>query len=166
MLIKKKEELTDKGFRDRLLSKERKILRRKEKKDLIMFIGDRGAGARSTIKEHTRYGGEWKQRLHSQYTNIVITNENKTAQTCVYCFSHIRHPKYRITRNEKKLYININGSFLCINPKCISVILGEEAVQSRDSVSAISGSSKLLFQETLLWFSLNKTSQFNTGTIR
>jgi hypothetical protein len=55
MLIKKKKDLTDKRFRDRLLSKERRILKGKEKKKLMMFIGDRGTGVGSKIKGNRRY---------------------------------------------------------------------------------------------------------------
>jgi hypothetical protein len=55
---------------------------------------------------------------------------------------------------------------MCVNPRCVSVIAGK-VIQSRDSVSAaaiaISGLSKILFQETLPCFSTSKTSQYNTG---
>jgi hypothetical protein len=82
--------LTNKRFRDRLCSTERKAV--KVDKSLVMFIGDRGTGVGSTIRGHRRYGGKWKQKIHGRNTTVCIIKEHKTSQTCVYCFSPVIHP--------------------------------------------------------------------------
>ncbi|CAO3626627.1 unnamed protein product [Mucor hiemalis] len=56
----------------------------------IMFIGDRGYGY--GIKRHLKYGGKWKQTIHSRYTSVFISNEYMSSQTCPYCFTKIEHP--------------------------------------------------------------------------
>lgn len=38
----------------------------------IMFVGDRGYG--QAIKGHLKYGGTWKQTIHSRYTSVFVTN--------------------------------------------------------------------------------------------
>jgi hypothetical protein len=90
-----------------------------------MFIGDRGYGYGSKIKGHRRFGGFWKQKIHSKYTTVLVTNENKTSQICVYCFSSIVHPKREVIVKGKRVYKEVNGSFMCTNPKCVSVIAGK-----------------------------------------
>lgn len=56
-----------------------------------MMIRDKGLEAGSRIKGHLRYGDKWKHKIHGQYTNVCITNENDTSQTCVFCFQKLSH---------------------------------------------------------------------------
>ena len=93
---RRRTELIDKKFREVVCSRERKKLKSRKRKHLLMFIGDRGFGYGSKIKGHRRYGGYWKQKIHSKYTTVLVTNENKTSQTCVFCFSSVFHPKQQI----------------------------------------------------------------------
>ncbi len=67
-----------------------------------MFIGNRGYGYGSRIKGHRRFGSFWKQKIHSKYTTVLLTNESKTSQTCVFCFSTIVHPKQQVIIKGKK----------------------------------------------------------------
>ncbi|KAI8876273.1 hypothetical protein K501DRAFT_308610 [Backusella circina FSU 941] len=95
--------LTNKRFRDKLCSKERKYSLAGEKKSLVMVIGDRGTGVGSRIKGHRRYVGRWKQELHGRNTTMYIKNENRTSQTCVYCFLPIVHPQQRLVIKNKEV---------------------------------------------------------------
>ncbi|KAI8083473.1 hypothetical protein BDF21DRAFT_326408, partial [Thamnidium elegans] len=52
---------------------------------------DRGTGCGSRTKDHLRYRGKWKEKVHGQYTNVCITDEYNTSRICVYCFSHLDH---------------------------------------------------------------------------
>lgn len=88
---KRKIEILDYKFRHRLCTKERKGMK-EGKKHLAMLIGDRGTGVGSAVKGHCRYGGTWKQKIHGQSTTTCITNENKTSQTCIYCFHPLSYP--------------------------------------------------------------------------
>jgi hypothetical protein len=116
-----------------------------------MFIGDRGTGVGSRIKGHLRYGGKWKEQLHSQYTNVCITNEHYTSQTCVFCYSKLAHPTIHKRIKGKSIKARNKGSFLCYNPKC-PLVSTSRAVQSRDKMSAfaigLSGLATVLFGQT------------------
>ncbi|KAI9354242.1 hypothetical protein BD770DRAFT_325099 [Pilaira anomala] len=57
-----------------------------------MFIGNRGTGVGSWITGFRCYGGKWKEKIHSEATNVCITNENLTSQTCLYCFGRLNNP--------------------------------------------------------------------------
>ncbi|KAI8047205.1 hypothetical protein BDF21DRAFT_405151 [Thamnidium elegans] len=87
---KRKVEILGYKFRSHLFTQERKEMKY-GKKHMVMFIGDRGTGAGSTIKGYRRYGGTWKQRSHGKSNTTCITNENKATQTCVYYL----YPLYR-----------------------------------------------------------------------
>ncbi|KAG1036789.1 hypothetical protein G6F43_012991 [Rhizopus delemar] len=73
-------------FTHRICTKERKALSQTSgnnpstKKKLVMFIGDRGTGVSSRIKEFKRYGGRWKEVIHSEAANVCVTNENLTSK--------------------------------------------------------------------------------------
>jgi hypothetical protein len=159
--------LTNKRFWDRLCSTERKAVK-VNKKSLVMFIGDRGTGVGSTIKGHRRYGGKWKQEIHGRNTTVCITNEHKTSQKCVYCFSPVIHSQKRVPVNNKEILKECRGAFQCINPVCVSV-KNKRPIQARDQVSAmaigLSGLSTLLFQQTFPEFATKIVSQFNTDYI-
>ncbi|KAI9257555.1 hypothetical protein EDC94DRAFT_522357, partial [Helicostylum pulchrum] len=167
-----------KSYKYRLCSRERKFVTKNVKSKrakLIMFVGDRGFGFGSHIKDHLKYGGKWKQEIHSKYTHAVITNENMTSQTCVYCYSKLDHPTHTRILKGKTIYRKSKGSFLCRNPSCVLLKNGK-AAKCRDDLSALaiglSGLAKILFQETLPAFRTtfsqcdteykNKTSTFLT----
>ncbi|KAI8884326.1 hypothetical protein K501DRAFT_164491, partial [Backusella circina FSU 941] len=84
-----------------------------------MFIGDRGTGVGSRSKGHRRYDGRWKQELHGRNTTVCITNENKTSQTCGYCFSPIVHPRQRLVIKNKEVLKECPSASQCINPACV-----------------------------------------------
>ena len=165
-----RQEYLMKKAKERLCSRERKAMnpkathdrKKKQKatnpKHLVMMIGDRGFGVGSRIKKHLRYGGTWKQDLHAKYTTVCITSENNTSQTCVYCFKKLSHSKRRVVKENKVIYKEVKGSFVCYNPHCPSLKNGCNT-SSRDKVSAmaiaISGISTLLLQDTLPCFKTN-----------
>lgn len=137
------------------------------KPHLVMFIGDRDFGVGSHIKGHLKYGGKWKQEVQSQYTHAIITNENYTSQTCVYCFSKLDHPTHVKLVKGKEVFYKSKGSFLCRNQNCV-LFKNKKATKCRDDLSAmaigISGLSTVLFHETLPAFRTN-VSQYNTEFI-
>ncbi|KAI8875664.1 hypothetical protein K501DRAFT_280152 [Backusella circina FSU 941] len=67
----------------------------------------------------------WKQELHGRNTTVCITNEYKTSQTCVYCFSPIVHPPQRLVIKNKEVLKEFSGASQCINPACVSVVSQE-----------------------------------------
>ena len=171
--LKRKKEHINTKYRDRLCSKERQALglcrKKNNVKNLIMFIGDRGTGVGRSIKGRRRYGGTWKQQKHARYTGVCITNENKTSQTCVYCFSSLSHPRatYTVLDKENKPTVvkrMVKGAFLCRNPHCV-LSAAKRNTQTRDSISAVaialSGLATVLFQDTFPQFR-TKISQSNT----
>ncbi|KAI9354377.1 hypothetical protein BD770DRAFT_324854 [Pilaira anomala] len=129
-----------------------------------MFIGDRGFGVGSSIKGHLKYGGKWKHKVHGRYTHAVITNENFTSQTCLYCFGKLDHPNHTKLLKGKEVLHKSKGSFICRNQNC-ALVTNKKATKCRDDLSAlaigISGLSTILFKETLPAFQM-KFSQFNT----
>ena len=114
---------------------------------LIMFIGDRGACVDSRLKDHLKYGGKWKPKLHVISSAIQFTNEHKTSQTCMFCFGLLTHLKR--TSKAKPAKKTVNGAFWCLNPRCVSV-RSHKPIQSRNKISALAiaayGLSSLIFK--------------------
>ncbi|KAG1556418.1 hypothetical protein G6F49_006289 [Rhizopus delemar] len=131
------------------------------KKKLVMFIGDRGTGVGFRIKGFKRYGGRWKEVIHSEAANVCITNENLTSKTCIFCFRRLTHPRISVTKNGEVFSRKVKGSFYCTNPLCVSV-LSKCAAKSRDSLSALAigivGLSTVLFGAPLPAFKSHKIS--------
>lgn len=133
-----------------------------------MLIGDRGHCIGSRIKGHNRYGGKWKEIIQAQNTYVCVTNEHMTSQICVFCYNPLHHPKYEKLIKGKTIYVDVKGSFVCMNPSCVTVRSGC-AVKSRDTLSAlaigISGFSQLLYGDTLPEYSprigTSKTNYIN-----
>ncbi|KAL0092403.1 hypothetical protein J3Q64DRAFT_1623990, partial [Phycomyces blakesleeanus] len=84
-----------------------------------LFIGDQGTGAGFQIKAFRKCSGKWKQNIHGEAVNICITNECKTSQSCILCFSPLTSP--RIPGKKEGSYKVNKGTFLCINLRCITV---------------------------------------------
>ncbi|KAI9486998.1 MAG: hypothetical protein EXX96DRAFT_62092 [Benjaminiella poitrasii] len=82
-----------------------------------------------------RYGGRWKPIQHSQYTTICVITEFNSCQTCVYCFQKLLHPVDIRHKNSQQMLMTNKGSFIRINPQCVSV-RSAMATHSRDTVSA------------------------------
>src|SRR6478735_836924 len=126
-----------------------------------MFIGDRGTGVGSRIKGFKRYGGQWKEVIHSEATNVCVTNENLTSKTCIFCFRRLTHPRISVTKNGEVFSRKVKGSFYCTNPLCVSV-LSKCAAKSRDSLSALAigivGLGTILFGAPLPAFKSHKIS--------
>ncbi|KAI8082403.1 hypothetical protein BDF21DRAFT_381973 [Thamnidium elegans] len=106
---------------------------KEDKKHLVIFIGYKGTGVGSTIKGYRWYNETWKQKIHGQSTTC-ITNENKTSQTCVYCFRPLSHSKQKAIVKGEMIQKSINDAFICYNQTCVSVC-NNRNVQIRDSVS-------------------------------
>jgi hypothetical protein len=103
--VKHKAEIINRSFRDSWCTKERKAMntnQRKARKTLIMFIGDRGTDVGSRVKGFRRYGGHWKEGVYGLNTPVCVTNENKTSQTCIFCYSKPSHPQAPITLSETR----------------------------------------------------------------
>ncbi|KAI8880038.1 hypothetical protein K501DRAFT_152370, partial [Backusella circina FSU 941] len=117
----------------------------------ILFVGDRGYGVGSRIKGFLKYGGKWKPKKHTLYTSVCITNENNTSQTCPFCFGKLSHPTTVIKIDDKKTIRSTNGTFVCHNPKCISVKTNQSH-HNHDHVSALvispSSLGTLVLEET------------------
>jgi hypothetical protein len=156
---------------DQLCSEERSYVTGKSKKKPVLFVGDRGYGVGSRIKSFLRYGGTWKPKTHSLYTTVCITNENNTSQTCPFCYGKLQHPITIVKEGDKKSIKSINGTFVCYNPKCMSV-KANQSHHSRDQVSALSiglsGLGSLLLDNTFPAFSTNishSNTEFNQNAI-
>ncbi|KAI9477872.1 MAG: hypothetical protein EXX96DRAFT_484224 [Benjaminiella poitrasii] len=134
-----------------------------------MFVGDRGLGIGSRLKGHLRYGGNWKPVKNSLYTSVLVTNEHNSSQTCLFCYKKLTHPVGAMTnkKGEKRRKTTL-GSFVCLNPLCLSVLSGE-ATKRRDTMSAmaigLSGLANFFFGVTFPEFdpsiSQLKTEMFN-----
>ncbi|KAG2205158.1 hypothetical protein INT46_003467 [Mucor plumbeus] len=126
-------ELTKSRYYHKLAAQERAFT---QSKAPIMFIGDRGHGVRSIIKDYQQFGGHWKEKIHGRYTSSLITNEHNSSQTFA---------------RDKVIKIN-NESFICLNNKCHN----KYVVMSRDKLSALAiglaGIAQLLFGGTFLCF--------------
>ncbi|KAG1054971.1 hypothetical protein G6F43_003038 [Rhizopus delemar] len=153
-------------FTHRIYTKERKALSQTSdnpstKKKLVMFIGDRGTGVGSCIKGFKKYGGQWKEVIHSEAANACITNENLTSKTCIFCFRRLTHPRISVTKNGGIFSRKVKSSFYCTNPLCVSV-LSKCAAKSRDSLSALAigivGLGTILFGAPLPAFKSHKIS--------
>ncbi|EIE82340.1 hypothetical protein RO3G_07045 [Rhizopus delemar RA 99-880] len=127
-----------------------------------MFIGDRGTRVGSRIKGFKKYGGRWKEVIHSEATNVCVTNENLTSKTCIFCFRRLTHPRISVTKNGEVFSRKVKGSFYCTNPLGVSV-LSKCAAKSRDSLSALAigivGLSTILFGAPLPAFKSHKISK-------
>ncbi|KAI9469779.1 MAG: hypothetical protein EXX96DRAFT_623386 [Benjaminiella poitrasii] len=88
-----------------------------------MFVGDRGLGIGSRLKDHLKYGGNWKPVKNGLYTSVLITNEHNSSLTCLFCYKKLTHPVGAMTnkKGEKRLKTTL-GSFVCLNPLCLSVL--------------------------------------------
>ncbi|KAI9264005.1 hypothetical protein EDC94DRAFT_517570, partial [Helicostylum pulchrum] len=130
-----------------------------------LFVGDREYGIGSQLKGHSRQGGIWKPKKYGLYTSVCITNEHNTSQTCPFCFGKLFHPaRTSYNRSGKKKTKSVNGSFVCYNQECVSV-LASKNTHGRDFLSAfaigLSGLAMLMFGATFSTFAPN-TSHFKT----
>ncbi|KAI9482747.1 MAG: hypothetical protein EXX96DRAFT_453159, partial [Benjaminiella poitrasii] len=102
-----------------------------------MFVGDRGLGIGSRLKGHLKYGGNWKPVKNSLFTPVLVTNEHNSSQTCLFCYKKLSHPVGAMTnkKGEKRLKTTL-GSFVCLNPLCLSVLSGG-TTKRRDTMSSI-----------------------------
>ncbi|CEP13228.1 hypothetical protein [Parasitella parasitica] len=125
-------------FYDRLAAQERQFSKAKSP---IMLIGDRGHCVGSSIKGHQKFGENWREERHARYTPVLITNEQNTSQTCIFCFRKLLHP---IAFKDGRLRQS-KGTFLCYNKSCSR----KYQPMSRDKLSALaiglSGACHLLF---------------------
>ncbi|KAI9267569.1 hypothetical protein EDC94DRAFT_514982 [Helicostylum pulchrum] len=130
-----------------------------------MFVGDRGTGVGSRIKDHQRYGGRWLEELRGKRGVVCIANKHNISQTCLYCFEKLEHPCQLVTKQGKVKEKKISGVLLCVNPACVSVKYGQ-STKARDSLSALaiglSGASTCFLGETMPCFSPYKISQLAT----
>ncbi|KAI9244597.1 hypothetical protein EDC94DRAFT_530801 [Helicostylum pulchrum] len=130
-------ELQKQKYIDQLCSKERKYVSSYGNTGSILFVGDRGYGIGSRLKSHSRQGGIWKTKKHG------LTSYNKSG---------------------KKKTKSVNGSFVCYNQECVSV-LASKNTHGRDSLSAfaigLSGLAMLMYGVTFPIFAPN-TSHFKT----
>ncbi|KAI8083520.1 hypothetical protein BDF21DRAFT_451115 [Thamnidium elegans] len=116
---KRRLELTKRRYRDKTAAIERKFSGTKKP---IMFIGGRGHGIGSSIKEHQRFGGFKKQNKHSQNTPTLITNEYNSSQTCLFCFNKLSHPVSAADDKisiSKRAFIYLNSNYpMAFKPMC------------------------------------------------
>ncbi|KAI8967862.1 hypothetical protein BDF20DRAFT_828511, partial [Mycotypha africana] len=91
-------------------------------------VDDRGYGIASPLKGHLRYGDPWRPRIH--YALLTSLIPVRLVSTAAMSFS-----RRSCRKKQPKRKMNHRGSFLCIDPYCISV-LNMKAEHSRDTVSA------------------------------
>ncbi|KAG1584000.1 hypothetical protein G6F48_008166 [Rhizopus delemar] len=102
-------------FTHRICTKERKALSQTSgnnpstKKKLVMFIGDRGTGVGSRIKGFKRYGGRWKEVIHSEEANSV----QMCCQVERFSVSKIEAEKY-ITLTSPSRFEEETGSYAVV----------------------------------------------------
>lgn len=77
------------------------------------MFGDRGYG--QGIRERLKYGGTWKQEIHSRYTSVFVTNEHKSSQRCPCCFSKSTHPFRAAKERDQTTVSQDRSTFCCIN---------------------------------------------------
>lgn len=129
--LTRKTECKDKRFRSGAASKERSsYFGRLPQTSLIMFIRDMGTCIGLRLKDHLKYCGKWKPKLHAVSSAVYFTNEHKTSQTCVFCFGQPTYPKKTIKDKYKKK-TTVSSAFLCLNSRCISV-KSHKPIQLRD----------------------------------
>ena len=152
-----------------ITAEERKFLTKAntgaDKKQTLMFIGDRGTGVGSRIKGFRKYGGRWKEQLRGKHVTVCITNEHMTSQTCIYCYQELCHPKAILTKKNKQVLQENRSALMCMNPKCVAVKSGK-STKSRDALSSLaiglSGLTQCLIGSPLPPFAQSQISQFNT----
>ncbi|KAI8875454.1 hypothetical protein K501DRAFT_132773, partial [Backusella circina FSU 941] len=89
----------------------------------------------SRVIRQEQNGGKWKPKKHNLYTSVCITNENNISQTCPFCFGRLSHRTTVIEKDGKTIKLT-DGTFVCHNPKCISV-KANQSHHDRDQVSAL-----------------------------
>lgn len=150
---KRRLELIKAKYHCKLAAEERRFSGSKKP---IMMIGDRGYGTGSCIKNHQRFGGPWKGKLHGRYTTTLVTNEHNSSQTCVFCFKKLSHPHTRTADGSIKI---TNGAFICLNNSCPNKFV----VVSRDKLSALAiglaGAAQLIFGVTFPCFDPHSTTE-------
>ncbi|KAL4215411.1 hypothetical protein AB4K20DRAFT_1964200 [Rhizopus microsporus] len=109
-----------------------------DKKQLLMFIGDRGTG----VGPHTKVDGR-----------------GSCMKLC--------HPKAMLTKKNKQMSQEIKGALMCVDPKCVAVKSGR-STKSQDALSflaiGLSGLTQCLIGFPLSPFAQSQISQFNTDT--
>ncbi|CAO3636577.1 unnamed protein product [Mucor hiemalis] len=135
--LQRAEEIQKKKFLDSMVDKERRDMVPKKGKHLqcsrgtsrsltythnqigwrkvVQFVGDRGTGVGTRIKGYRRYGGRWLENMRGQRGNVCLTDEYRTSQTCVYCFSQLEHPYFIEQKNGKLTKKSTKGSLMCVN---------------------------------------------------
>ncbi|ORE20077.1 hypothetical protein BCV71DRAFT_262345 [Rhizopus microsporus] len=116
-----------------------------DKKQLLMFIGDRGTGIGSRIKG---------------FRDTEVDGRSSCVKLC--------HPKAMLTKKNKQVSQEIKGALMCVNPKCVAVKSGR-STKSRDALFSLaiglSGLTQCLIGSPLLPFAQPQISQFNTDTV-
>ncbi|KAI9255920.1 hypothetical protein EDC94DRAFT_222963 [Helicostylum pulchrum] len=157
--LQRSNELLLRRTKDRLCAEERK--KAAEKVCPVMFISDRGHGIRSRIKGHVKYGGTWKEKIHSRYTSVFVTNEHNSSQTCVFCFKKLTHSIKIVEKNNEAIINDVKGTFRCLNKHCILSVF-KQTHKGTDSVSAfatgLAGASNVFLEDCIPVFDSSVTN--------
>lgn len=95
-------------FFDRLCVKERNFVGENVP---LLFVGDRGYGIHSAIKEYMRCGGAWEAKKHSHHCPVIITNDHNTSQTRLLAYSKMSHlQKLLVAKKNKQHLRSVNES--------------------------------------------------------
>ncbi|CAO3646917.1 unnamed protein product [Mucor hiemalis] len=164
--LQRAEEIQKKKFLDSMVDKERRDMAPKKGwRKVVQFVGDRGTGVGTRIKGYRKYGGRWLENMRGQRGNVCLTDEYRTSQTCVYCFSQLEHPYFIEQKNGKLTKKSTKGSLMCVNLECVTAKY-HRSVKSRDALSSLAigltGLSMCLLGKPIPHFSQNSISQYET----
>lgn len=127
----------------------------------ILFIGDHGFGIGFRVKRYARFGGSWMAAEHNHCTQVCITTEYNSSQTCLYCFCKWSHT---LKQKDGRLVEN-RGWFICYNLDCLAYL----KVMAKDRVSSMAGLAQILFGVTIPGFdpqpSTAKSKRFNEKAV-
>ncbi|KAI8372517.1 hypothetical protein EDC96DRAFT_438600 [Choanephora cucurbitarum] len=68
------------------------------------MAGDREYGVGSRNQGILKYGGTWRQDMHSIYATVCITIESYILQACIHCFNKLTHAKSRTIKQGTAAY--------------------------------------------------------------
>ncbi|KAI9494505.1 hypothetical protein BDB00DRAFT_306604 [Zychaea mexicana] len=138
-------EIATSRFYTQLATKERQYIRSITSKKLgipfrnlrpVMCVGLAGTGVGSHQRGRPRRGGRKMRNEHRVCCPVVLQDEYRTSQTCLFCFCPlVMATATKATKNGKIKTVKVLGALQCVNPDCPAVRVGYTTF-SHDSLSS------------------------------
>ncbi|KAF9540335.1 hypothetical protein EC957_004375 [Mortierella hygrophila] len=107
----------------------------------VLFVGTGGLCIGSRMGGNLKLGGGRITNQHRQACPVLMTNEMRTSQVCIYCYHELRLARARRLINGRIKTIRVHGAVECVINDCESVRCGHTIRGWGDSATVVAGYS-------------------------